>query len=100
MAATARVEVLCAAGLEGPGQYRWSPITLSVAAVEIFGKFQVYARFRGAEDDWTYSFKPKSESEAVKLVNAIASRPADFICASRTSDDADATEALKALIAH
>jgi len=96
MAASSRVEVICAAGLKGPGQYRWSEAALSIAAVEIFGKIHVYAKFRGVGAEWTYSFKPTSESEAVKLVNAIASRPADFICASGAP--LDAAEATKAAL--
>lgn len=102
MGGTDRVEVLCAAHLEGPGQSRWSTCNLTVAAVAHAGKVEITARLADSSyysrgQTWTYSFKPKSEQEAVDRVKAIAACPADFFERGRTTGDATAHDAIKAL---
>lgn len=102
MGGTDRVEVLCAAHLEGPGQSRWSTCHLKVAAVALAGNIDITARLSDASyhsrgQTWTYSFKPMSEQEAVEAVKAIAATPADFFEQGQTTGDAATREALKAL---
>lgn len=102
MGGTDRVEVLCAAHLEGPGQSRWSTCHLSVAAIAHAGSLDITARLADGSyysrgQNWAYSFKPKSEQEAVDRVKAIAANPADFFEQGRTTGDAAARKAIKAL---
>jgi len=104
MGGTDRVEVLCAAHLEGPGSTRWSTCHLTVSAVALAGKLGITATLADGgsysrSQTWTYSFKPKSEQEAVDRVNAIAANPADFFEQGRATGDAGAREAIKAIFA-
>lgn len=102
MGGTDRVDVLCAAHLVGPGQSRWSPCQLNIAAIADSGVIDVSARFSDSSyqsrgQGWTYSFKPKTEHEAVDRVRAIAASPADFFEQGRTTGDAAGREAIRAL---
>jgi hypothetical protein len=102
MGGTDRVEVLCAAHLEGPGQSRWSTCHLSVAAITNAGALDITAKLtdgsqKSPSQIWACSFSPKSEREAVDRVKAIAASPADFFEQGRTTGDAAAREAIKAL---
>jgi hypothetical protein len=102
MGGTDRVEVLCAAHLEGPGQSRWSTCHLTAAAVAHAGKIELTARvadgsYYSRGPIWTYSFTPKNEQEAVDGVKAIAASPVDFFEYGQTTGDAAARDAIKAL---
>jgi hypothetical protein len=102
MGGTDRVDFLCAALLEGPGPTRWSTFHLTVAAIAQAGKLEVTAKladggYYNRGQTWTYSSKSKSEQEAVDLVKAIATNPADFFEQGRTTGDAAARDAVKAL---
>ena len=102
MGGTGRVEVLCAAHLEGPGQSRWSTCHLTVAAIAHAGKIEISAKLADGSyysrgPYWNYLFKPKSDQEAVDRVKAIASSPVGFFEQGRTTGDARAREAIKAL---
>ncbi len=100
MVATDRVEVLCAAHLEGPGQSLWSTCHLSVAAIAQSGKIEITARFKDGgyysrDQAWTYSLKFKSEQQAVDAVKAIAANPSDFFEQGRTAGDTATRAAIK-----
>lgn len=100
MGETDRVEVLCAAHLEGPGSSRWSTCHLTVAAIARSGKLVVTAALADAYsrgESWTYSSKPKSELEAVDQVKAIAANPVGVFEQGRSTGDAEKREAQKAL---
>lgn len=102
MGGTDRVEVLCAAHLEGPGSSRWSTCHLTVAAIARAGKLVVTAALadgysHSRSESWTYSLKPKSELEAVDQVKAIAANPVDVFEQGRSNGDAAKREAQKAL---
>lgn len=96
MEGTNRVDVLCAARLEGP--LGWC---MTVAAISHAGKIKITARlahsYYSRGQTWTYSAKSKSEQEAVDGVKAIASYPADFFEQGLTTGGADARDAIKAL---
>ena len=103
MGETDRVEVLCAAHLEGPGQL-WSTCHLTVAAIARAGKLVVTAALadgshysHSRSESWTYSSKPKSEQVAVDQVKAIAANPVGVFEQGRSTGDAAKREALKAL---
>lgn len=102
MDGTDRVEILCAAHLEGPGLSRWSTCHLSVAAIARAGKVVVTAALADGSqysrsESWTYSAKLKSEQEAVDQVKGIAANPADVFEQGRSTGDAAKREALRAL---
>jgi hypothetical protein len=102
MGGTDRVDVLCAAHLEGPGPSRWSTFHLTVAAIAQAGKLEITAKltegsYHNRGQTWTYSSKPKSEQEAVGLVKAIATNPTEFFEQGRTTGDAAARDSIKAL---
>ncbi len=102
MGGTDRIDVLCAAHLEGPGSSRWSTCRLNIAAIAHSGVIDVSASFsdnsyQSRGQGWTYSFKPKTEREAVDRVKTITASPADFFEQGRTTGDAAGREAIKAL---
>lgn len=102
MGGTDRVEVLCAAHLEGPGSSRWSTCHLTVAAIARAGKLVITAALgdgysHSRNESWTYSSKPKSELEAVDQVKAIAANPVGVFEQGRSTGDAAKREAQKAL---
>jgi hypothetical protein len=100
MGETDRVDVLCAAHLEGQGQSRWSTCHLTVAAISRAGALEVTAALTeggsySRSQSWTYSLKFKTEHEAVERVKAIAASPADFFENGRSTGDVAKREALK-----
>jgi hypothetical protein len=103
MGGTDRVEVLCAAHLEGPGSSRWSTCHLTVAAIARAGKLVVTtaisdgSRYSRSEA-WTYSSEPKNEQEAVDQVKAIAANPGDVFGQGRSTGGAAKRKALKTLL--
>ena len=102
MGETDRVDVLCAAHLEGQGQSRWSACHLTVAAVSRAGALEVTAALAEGSNysrtqSWTYSSKFKIEEEAVDRVKAIAASPADFFEQGRSTGDAAKRAALQAV---
>jgi hypothetical protein len=100
MGGTDRVEVLCAAHLEGPGSSRWSNCHLTVAAIARSGKLVVTAALADGysrSESWIYSLKPKSELEAVDQVKAIAANPVGVFEQGRSTGDVAKREAQKAL---
>jgi hypothetical protein len=104
MGGTDRVEVLCAARLEGPGPSRWSTCHLSISAVSRSGKIDVRCRLTDGSQysraqTWSYSFRPKSEQEAVESAKAIAANPAEFFDLGRVTGAPEARDATKALFA-
>ena len=103
MGGAVRVEVLCAAHLEGVGQTRWYKSQLAVSAVAVGGRLKFSAElsdssFSGRGNTWTYTFNPKSEQEAVERVKAIAAHPIDYFEQGKVSGPAGAREALQALL--
>jgi len=99
-----RVEVLCAAHLEGPGQARWWTCHLRVAAIARPGKLVVTATFANSSyyspiQPWAYSSEALSEQEAVDLAKRIAADPACVFEQGRSTGDTAQREALRALFA-
>lgn len=95
-----RIEVLCAAQLEGPGQSRWSTCRLMAAAVARAGKLEVTATLTDgySRSVWSFTSKPKNEQEALTQVRAIAEHPADAFARGRVTGDPGKRDALEALL--
>ena len=97
-----RVEVLCAAKLEGPGQSRWSESLFTVAALRRSKKLEVTASFAKIEysrprELWKYSSLHENESDVVELVRAIAADPISLFEKGHTLENGIKSEVLKSL---
>ena len=92
-----RVDVLCAASLEGPGASRWSTCELIIVAMARAGRFSVQASLsEGAHDNrrisWNLLRRHRSEQEAVERVRAMVANPAEFFAQGRVKGDTAAVE--------
>jgi len=102
MGGTDRVDVLCAAHLERPGLARWSTCRLTVAAISRGGTLEVNASategsYSSRSVSWSFSSRPKTETEAAAEVKAIAEHPANAFEQGRFTGTPEQREALKAL---